>query len=46
MQDMCYSKFLEWTPFDRFEDIKQIGEGGFSNPETLPSYWIKDDFFQ
>src|SRR4051812_47886406 len=21
--------FLEWVPFDRFEDIKQIGEGGF-----------------
>ena len=20
---------LEWVPFDRFEDIKQIGEGGF-----------------
>src|ERR1044072_6710486 len=22
--------FLEWVPFDRFEDIKQIGEGGFA----------------
>src|SRR5215207_2409625 len=21
---------LEWVPFDRFEDIKQIGEGGFA----------------
>ncbi len=25
-----YKKFLEWVPFDRFTDIKQIGEGGFS----------------
>src|SRR5207248_1139984 len=24
------SRFLEWVPFDRFEDIKQIGEGGFA----------------
>src|SRR6266498_3033303 len=22
--------FLEWVPFDRFEDIKQIGVGGFA----------------
>src|SRR4051812_1991712 len=22
--------FLEWVPFDRFTDIKQIGEGGFA----------------
>ena len=22
--------FLEWVSFDRFEDIKQIGEGGFA----------------
>ena len=22
--------FLEWVPFDRFKDIKQIGEGGFA----------------
>ena len=21
------NKFVEWVPFDRFEDIKQIGEG-------------------
>src|SRR5436190_16720705 len=25
-----HSKFIEWVPFDRFEDIKQIGEGGFA----------------
>ncbi len=24
------SYFLEWINFDRFEDIKQIGQGGFS----------------
>ena len=23
-------KFLEWVPFNRFTDIKQIGEGGFA----------------
>src|SRR5947207_7277656 len=22
--------FLEWVPFDRFEDIQQIGDGGFA----------------
>ena len=27
----CYHPlFLEWVPFDRFEDIKPIGEGGFA----------------
>ena len=25
-----YALFLEWVSFDRFEDIKQIGEGGFA----------------
>src|SRR4051812_9154699 len=24
------SEFLEWTTFDRFTDIKEIGEGGFA----------------
>ena len=28
--DKHYALFLEWVPFDRFEDIKQIGEGGFA----------------
>ena len=23
-------KFLEWVPFDKFTDIKEIGEGGFA----------------
>jgi hypothetical protein len=23
-------KFLEWVPFDKFTDIKKIGEGGFA----------------
>ena len=26
-----YSRNLEWIPYDRFQDIKQIGEGGFAN---------------
>ena len=30
--------FLEWVPFDRFEDIKQIGEGGFS--KVYSAKWI------
>ena len=30
--------FLEWVPFDRFEDIKQIGEGGFS--KVYSATWI------
>src|ERR1051325_837552 len=30
--------FLEWVPFDRFTDIKQIGEGGFS--KVYSATWI------
>jgi serine/threonine protein kinase len=26
-----YSGVLEWIPYDRFQDIKPIGEGGFAN---------------
>src|ERR1051325_4909442 len=26
-----YIDNLEWIPYDRFQDIKQIGEGGFAN---------------
>ena len=33
-----YSRFLEWVPFDRFEDIKQIGEGGFA--KVYSAIWI------
>src|SRR5438128_1039131 len=33
-----YSRFLEWVPFDRFEDIKQIGEGGFA--KVYSATWI------
>ena len=29
---------LEWVPFDRFEDIKQIGEGGFA--KVYSAKWI------
>ena len=32
------SVFLEWVPFDRFEDIKQIGEGGFA--KVYSATWI------
>jgi len=26
-----YDDNLEWIPYDRFQDIKSIGEGGFAN---------------
>src|SRR3954454_12690038 len=26
-----YNNNLEWIPYDRFQDIKSIGEGGFAN---------------
>jgi hypothetical protein len=32
------NKFVEWVPFDRFEDIKQIGEGGFA--KVYSATWI------
>jgi hypothetical protein len=32
------SRFLEWVPFDRFEDIEQIGEGGFA--KVYSATWI------
>ena len=34
----CYPSFLEWVPFDRFEDIKQIGEGRFA--KVFSAKWI------
>ena len=30
--------FLEWVPFDKFTDIKKIGEGGFAKVYT--AIWI------
>ena len=36
--DDNYPLFLEWVPFDRFEDIKQIGEGGFA--KVYSATWI------
>lgn len=32
--------FLEWVPFERFINIKQIGEGGFS--KVYSATWIDD----
>ena len=29
---------LEWVPFDKFKDIKQIGEGGFA--KVYSATWI------
>ncbi|POG65766.1 uncharacterized protein OCT59_017761 [Rhizophagus irregularis] len=31
-------KFLEWVPFDRFEDVKEIGVGGFA--KVYSATWI------
>src|SRR5579864_3000945 len=38
--------FLEWLPFDRFENIKQIGEGGFA--KVYSATWIdgRADYFK
>ncbi|UZO25572.1 uncharacterized protein OCT59_017837 [Rhizophagus irregularis] len=33
--------FLEWVPFDRFEDVKQIGEGGFA--KVYSATWINGE---
>ncbi|EXX64175.1 uncharacterized protein OCT59_016059 [Rhizophagus irregularis] len=33
-----YPSFLEWVSFDRFEDMKQIGEGGFA--KVYSATWI------
>ncbi|CAB5330007.1 unnamed protein product [Rhizophagus irregularis] len=33
--------FLEWVPFDRFKDMKQIGEGGFA--KVYSATWIDGD---
>src|SRR5437763_11724028 len=33
-----YKCFLEWVPFDRFTDINQIGEGGFS--KVYSATWL------
>ena len=38
--------FLEWVPFDRFEDIKQIGEGEFAKATWIggnAKYFKQDD---
>ena len=31
-------RWLEWVPFDRFTNIKQIGEGGFA--KVYSAKWI------
>src|ERR1051325_10910685 len=33
-----YPLFLEWVTFDRFENVKQIGEGGFA--KVYSATWI------
>ncbi|GES72878.1 kinase-like domain-containing protein [Rhizophagus clarus] len=38
MYSRKYGTWLEWVPFDRFTDIKQIGEGGFS--KVYSATWI------
>ncbi|CAB4416045.1 unnamed protein product [Rhizophagus irregularis] len=38
--------FLEWVPFDRFADIKEIGEGGFA--KVYSATWIggKSEYYK
>ncbi|UZO13290.1 uncharacterized protein OCT59_004793 [Rhizophagus irregularis] len=36
--DYKYPLFLEWVPFDRFKDVKPIGEGGFA--KVYSAIWI------
>ncbi|GBC34263.2 kinase-like domain-containing protein [Rhizophagus irregularis DAOM 181602=DAOM 197198] len=36
--DNYYSHFLEWVPYDRFTNIKQIGVGGFS--KVYSATWL------
>src|SRR4051794_29214616 len=39
MYNQRYSGFIiEWVPFDRFTDIKEIGEGGFA--KVYSATWI------
>ncbi|RGB39109.1 kinase-like domain-containing protein [Rhizophagus diaphanus] len=37
------NEFLEWVPFDRFTDIKEIGEGGFA--KVYSATWINGKSF-
>ncbi|RGB32984.1 kinase-like domain-containing protein [Rhizophagus diaphanus] len=37
-----YPIFIEWVPFDRFEDIKQIGEGGFA--KVYSATWVDVEY--
>ncbi|POG79133.1 kinase-like domain-containing protein [Rhizophagus irregularis DAOM 181602=DAOM 197198] len=37
-----YPLFLEWVPFNRFEDIKKIGEGGFA--EVYSATWVDVEY--
>ncbi|CAB5321224.1 unnamed protein product [Rhizophagus irregularis] len=38
IKDSNFPIFLEWVPFDNFENIKQIGEGGFA--KVYSAIWI------
>src|SRR6266496_6511841 len=39
LRNKSYSyQFLEWVPFDRFTDIKEVGEGGFA--KVYSATWI------
>src|SRR5436189_4996805 len=38
LEDDYYPLFLEWVKFDRFKDVKQIGEGGFA--KVYSATWI------
>src|SRR3954463_7550531 len=38
LKTRSYNNNLEWIPYDRFQDIKSIGEGRFAN--VLSATWL------
>ncbi|CAG8516382.1 724_t:CDS:1 [Funneliformis mosseae] len=44
-----YPRFLEWVPYDRITDIKELGEGGFAKVysatwiDVNSRFYMKDD---
>jgi serine/threonine protein kinase len=40
----CKDVVLEWTPYDQFSDIKQIGKGGFST--VYSAIWMNKEYKQ
>ena len=45
---MHHSKYLEWIPFEKFQDVTYVAKGGFGEiykaklPEGIVQYWNID----